>query len=181
MCAMIKKMLHTVYRLDKPVKVHLPDGSSRQVMVAGKVRLTKEIILTDVLYVPGFTNNLMSAAQLIQGSGIRCIFYPTHCIFQNTHDNRTIAAGRMERNLYIFETTVENHFLHLFRTEDMTLERWHQFLGHPSISTMRHMNQLSGMFRQQAVEAVEQCEICMRAKLTRDPFLSCVQENKSII
>lgn len=104
-----KEILHTIYRLNTPIKVHLPDGSSREVMVAGKVRLTKDIVLTDVLFVPGFTNNLLSVAQLLQGSGIRCIFYPTHCLFKDTYDNRTIAAGRMERNLYIFETTVENH------------------------------------------------------------------------
>lgn len=76
----------------------------------------------------------------------------------------------MDRNLYILETTVENHFTHLFRTEDMTLETWHQFLGHPSVSTLKHMKQLSHLFKQEAVTTIEQCDICMRAKQTRDHF-----------
>lgn len=61
-------------------------------------------------------------------------------------------------------------FTHLFRTEDMTLEKWHQFLGHPSFSTLKHMKQLSRLFQQQVVVAIKQCEICLRAKHTREPF-----------
>lgn len=102
------ELLHTTYRLDKPVVVHLPDGSSKQVRIAGTVRLTNEIVLSDVLYVPGFTNNLFSVAQLIQDSGVRCIFYQTYCIFQRIQDDKALSTGRMEKNLYIFETTVEN-------------------------------------------------------------------------
>lgn len=149
--------------------VHLPDGYSKQVRVAGKVRLTNEIILSDVLYVPGFTNNLIYIAQLIQDNGVGAFFFlSAYCIFQRIHDDKAIGTGIMERNLHIFETTVENHFTHLFRAADMTLEKWHQFFGYPSISTLKHMSQLSG--QKEAVQAVEQCEICMRAKHTRDPF-----------
>lgn len=32
------------------------------------------------------------------------------------------------------------------------------------------MPQLTGQFREAAVRAIEQCEVCMRAKHTRDPF-----------
>lgn len=70
-----KEMLHTTFRLDKPVVVNLPDGSTKEVKIAGKVRLTRAIMLSDVLYVPSFTNNLLSVAQLIQENDIRCIFF----------------------------------------------------------------------------------------------------------
>lgn len=73
-----REMLHMVYRLEKTAMVHLPDGSKREVTVAGNVRVNQDIVLENVLYVPGFTHNLLSVAQLIQDSGIRCIFYKTH-------------------------------------------------------------------------------------------------------
>lgn len=76
----------------------------------------------------------------------------------------------MERNLYIFETVVENHFTHFFKAEDMTLEKWHNFLGHPSLSTLRYMKQLNGQFVTDAVRAIENCGICMWARQTRDSF-----------
>lgn len=116
-----REMLHTIYRLERPVTIHLPDGSLRQVTVGGKVQLNKDIILEDVLFVPGFTHNLLSVAQLIHDSGVRCTFYPTHCTFQRGHNDQIIGMGKMENNLYVLETVVENHFTHLFRAEDMTL------------------------------------------------------------
>lgn len=54
-----------IYKLKKPVEVHLPDGSSNRVLSAGNMKLNKDIILVDVLYIPGFTHNLLSVAQLI--------------------------------------------------------------------------------------------------------------------
>lgn len=89
--------------------------------MAGKVRLNQDIVLSDVLYVPGFTHNLLSVAQLIQDRGIRCVFYETHCEFHRISDGKLIGTGRMQHNLYILDTIVENHFTHLFRTEEMTL------------------------------------------------------------
>lgn len=62
------------YKLEKPVEVHLPDGSSKRVYSAVKVKLNKDILLVDVLYIPGFTHNLLSVAQLIHDFGIKCIF-----------------------------------------------------------------------------------------------------------
>lgn len=78
--------------------------------------------------------------------------------------------GKMEHNLYILSTVVENHFTHFIRSEEMTLAKWHKFLGHPSITTLKHMPQLHGQFRDEVVRAIEHCETCIRAKHTREPF-----------
>lgn len=73
-----KEILQMAYRLEKVAMVHMPDGNTREVSVAGKVRVNQEIVLQDVLYVPGFTHNLLSVAQLIRDSGIRYVF--THIV-----------------------------------------------------------------------------------------------------
>lgn len=57
-----KELLHTTYKLERPVIVHLPDSATKRVSVAGKVQLNQGIVLCDVLYVPGFTYNLLSIA-----------------------------------------------------------------------------------------------------------------------
>lgn len=55
---------HTTYRLDNPIVIYLLDGSSREVAYAGKARISKDLILTNVLYVPGFTHNLIYVSQI---------------------------------------------------------------------------------------------------------------------
>lgn len=45
-------LLHTTYKLDTPTVINLPDGSSRAVAYVGNARINKDMILTDVLYVP---------------------------------------------------------------------------------------------------------------------------------
>lgn len=164
------ELLYTTYRLERPAIVHLPDGATKQVVTAGKVRINRDIVLSDVLYVPGFTHNLLSIAQLIQENEVRCTFYQTHCVFQKGNTNQVIGIGKMERNMYIMDAVEENHFCHFFRTKDMTLEKWHSFLGHPSWSTLQHMKHLRGTFKQDMIEALQNCEICMRAKQVRDSF-----------
>lgn len=98
------------------------------------------------------------------------MFYHTHCELQRTQDNRVLGIGKMEHNLYVLNTLAENHFTYFLKNEEMTVAKWHKFLGHPSLSTLRHMPQLRGQFREEAARAIEQCEVCMRAKHTRDPF-----------
>lgn len=75
------KLLDTTYRLDQEVKIYLPDGTSRIVTHGGKVKLNNYIVLIDVLYVPGFTHNLISVAQLIHALEVKCLFFKTHCVF----------------------------------------------------------------------------------------------------
>lgn len=53
------ELFSCTYKLSKLIKVHLPDSSSKKVISAGKVRLNKDILLVDVLYIPGFTHNLL--------------------------------------------------------------------------------------------------------------------------
>lgn len=60
------KLLHTTYKPDKPTVIYLPDGSSKNVAYAGKAKINKDMLLMDVLYVLGFTSNLISVSQLIK-------------------------------------------------------------------------------------------------------------------
>lgn len=77
-------LLHTTYKLDNPTSIFLPDGSSREVAYAGKAIINKDLVLHDVLYVPGFTNNLISISQLVRSMKLNCVFLPTHCFFRRS-------------------------------------------------------------------------------------------------
>lgn len=164
------ELLHTTYKLDKPTVIYLPDGSCRSVAFAGTARVSKDISLVDVLYVTCFTHNLLSVAQLVHIVGLKCIFYPTHCIFQKEQTNELVGVGKMKGNLYFIESVLENYYISFFDTKKMTAKDWHIFLGHPSITAMKHLNIGEGKFHSEALEVLENCEICLKAKQTREEF-----------
>lgn len=70
----------------------------------------------------------------------------------------------MVNNLYVIGTIAENHFCNMFDPKEMTIKKWHIFLGNPSPFAMKHMKSLSGMFIESVVQALENCEVCMKAK-----------------
>lgn len=164
------ELLHVTYPLQEVVMMHLPNGSSRAVRHGGKARINKDIMLVDVLYVPGFTHNLISVAHLIHDLGVKCLFYKTHCIFQKDSSDQLLGMEKMKGNLYVMETVSENYYCNFFNRRDMTVADWHVFLGHPSITTMKHMKVLNGKFHDEALKVLENCDICNRAKQTREPF-----------
>lgn len=163
-------MMVSIYRLEIPINVHLPDGSSKVVTHGGNARVSKNIFLKDVLLVHGFTHNLMSVAQLIQDSKVRLTFLPTHCVIQAHDNNKVLGMGKLMKNLYVIESIVENHFCNMLDPGEMTAQQWHVYIGHPSITTLKHMRCVSGSLTEEVVAELEQCEICLKAKQSSDPF-----------
>lgn len=151
-------LLTNIYQLEKPTKIYLPDGTSRLVNFGGVARLNKDITFTGVLFVPEFTHNLISIAQLIQEAGVRCLFYKTHCVFQKKGTDAVLRMGKMRENLYIYEEVIERHFCNLFKPMEMSLRSWHTFLGHPSITTMKHLPFLMEQHDEESFEVLRNCE-----------------------
>lgn len=99
-----------------------------------------------------------------------CSFYKSHCLIQRKDSEQVLEIGKLEKNLYVIESTVENHFCNFFNPKEMTLENCHVFLGHTSLSTLRHMKVLKGQFTHDILESIKNCEICVKAKHCKDPF-----------
>lgn len=163
-------MLVSSYRLEKPVNVHLPDGTVKIVTHCGDARINKYIYLKEVLLVPGFTHNLLSVAQLNQDSGTKCVFMDSHCVIQNKGNDKILGIGKMVNNLYLMETVAENYYCNLFDSRSLSAKQWHIFLGHPSLTTMKHIKGISVEFTDVIVQELEQCEICFKTKQCREPF-----------
>lgn len=164
------ELLYTTYDLESPTRICLPDGSSKTISHAGKVRLNKSVLLDEVLYVPGFTHNLLSVAQLVKTLDIKCTFHPTHCIFQRNNTDQVVGIQKLKGNLYVMDTVTEKYYLSFFNPREMDVRDWHIFMGHPSITAKKHMKIAGTPFHRDALEVLENCEICYRAKQTRDPF-----------
>jgi hypothetical protein len=91
-------------------QVRLPNGNYAKVTHIGTVRISATLVLTDVLCVPSFSFNLISASKLIKVLHCCLIFLAEYCFIQQLSGWRTIGMGREKAGLY--------HLLHDLTTLD---------------------------------------------------------------
>lgn len=162
------KLLYTTHKLDNSTIIFLPDGTSRIVAYARKAKINKDIVLEELLYVPGFTHNLISVAKLIEHLHIKCTFFSTHCTFQKINTDHLVEVGKVKDNLYIMDTVSEKYYISFFNPKDMSVQDWHVFMGHPSVTAMQYMQISKGQMHDEALKAIENCEVCIKSKQARD-------------
>lgn len=66
-------------------------------------------------------------------------FLPSHYLIRKQESDKIVVIGKMVKNLYVLEIVVEKYFCNMFDPREMTISQWHIFLGHPSITTLKHM------------------------------------------
>ncbi|KAK9715536.1 hypothetical protein RND81_06G171300 [Saponaria officinalis] len=85
--------------LPQPILVGLPDETTRTVTEVGEVQIHPEILLHDVLFVPGFKHSLMSVGKLLARDGLLIHFDVHHYMIQD-HAEVTLLLGQKEEGLY---------------------------------------------------------------------------------
>lgn len=76
----------------------------------------------------------------------------------------------MKGNLYVMDFVIEKYYISFFNPRDMGIHDWHNFLGHPSAISIRHMQFLEEKLHSEALKAIENCKICIKAKQARYQF-----------
>ena len=75
--------------------VYLPNGAKTVSTIVGRARLSPKIALTDVLYVPNLTCNLISIRQLISTINCQITFANALCVIQDRTSKMLIGAGEL--------------------------------------------------------------------------------------
>lgn len=88
----------------EPLHINLPNGSFVIVNQVGSVVLTKFITLSDVLYIPEFTFNLISVSSLITTHSYTVNFFLNSCVIQDLTRELSIGNGSRVGNLYYLIT-----------------------------------------------------------------------------
>lgn len=171
--------------------VRIADGSFSPVMGTGSVKLTKDLYLYSVLYVPKLNCNLLSISQLTRD--LKCVtkFYSNLCDFQAVDSGKVIGSAEMCGGLYLLkENNLPSRQVHpsscvsksgpnsvkfasnsasVFNSVSIESEvmLWHYRLGHPNLAYVEKLfphlfiNKKSKFY---------QCEICQLAKHTRHVY-----------
>lgn len=108
--------------------VILPNGDTIEATNVGTVRLSNTLVLTEVLVVPCFTFNLISASKLTLNHNCFLIFLHQYCFVQNLLTQRTIGMGKLEDGPYVFQISAQQ--LH----DKPSISCLHSGLQHTDIS-----------------------------------------------
>lgn len=118
-----------------------------------------------MLYVPNFKFNLLSVAKLTKE--LKCIanFFPDFCVYQDLWNGKVKGIGRERGGLYMLRGLLNRTkaLNAVNKTNRDTIEVWHNRLGHPSASVMKH---IVGLNNKNSNMLHANCLICPLAKQT---------------
>ena len=147
--------------------VNLPTGPKVRISGVGLVRLNKDILLQNVLFIPKFRLNLISISSLTSDIGSRVVFDPSCYEIQDPIRGLMNGKGRRIGNLYVLDT--ESPSVSVNAVVDIGM--WHKRLDHPSFSRLDVISEVLGTTRHKNKKNAF-CHTCHLAKQKKLSFPS---------
>ncbi|CAN1146609.1 Retrovirus-related Pol polyprotein from transposon TNT 1-94 [Linum perenne] len=158
--------------------ITLPTGSHASATHIGTIVLDCGLTLTNVLYIPDFSFNLLSISRITHDLPITFIFSGDQCLIQDQTSQKKIGLTKVHRGLYSlyspslnpkssmssnlsFAGSVQLNF------QPHSLDLWHCRLGHPSQSRIQLIH---NSHPQVSASHVSHCQPCHLAKQRCLPF-----------
>lgn len=104
-------------------KVNLPTEQTSSISHTGLVKLSNELKLNNVLYVPAFRHNLLSVKKLAQDSHCKVTFHSSFCIIQDSDTSIVKGVGKAVNGLYYLLNESIKEVLKLIKSK--ALEKLH--------------------------------------------------------
>jgi hypothetical protein len=177
-----KTVLHEYSESKEDCAVKVADGTLSKIEGTGRSRISKDMILKSVLYVPNLDCNLLSISKLTRDLKCMAKFFPNFCVFQDLASGKRIGSARMYSGLYLlknnlpFKCKAQNAVLFnpkgqsVFNThKDSNVMLWHYRLGHPNFVYLEKL--LPSLFINKSSKTFS-CEICQFSKHTRSNYPS---------
>jgi transposase InsO family protein len=146
-----------------------PNGTKALITRIGKLKLSNFVVLEDVLVVPEYYVNLMSVYRLAKDNKLGCWFDEHDCLIQDFARTKVLLTGKQVNGLHYFGRPTSGSFACKSSVNPSLTETklWHSRMGHPSfhvLNVLKHDLDL----KDNSLDIP--CEICQRAKKTRNPF-----------
>ncbi|KAE9592424.1 putative RNA-directed DNA polymerase [Lupinus albus] len=166
-----------------PILITLPNGQKINTSISGTVRLTNNIELKDVLFVPHFQVNLVSVHKLVKTLQCHLIFSQNQCVILQNISKKMIGSANLQQRLYALNLGVEKHSLFsssVFQSltnKHVETSLWHMRFGHVSKPILQL---LSKQFSFSWNKNILPCDVRHISKQKKLPFsLSATHTTKS--
>lgn len=150
-----------------PCIIGLPDGDHVVANKQGDFCLGGDLWLRGVLYSKDLTCSLISVATLLKLRKGCFMFTDELCVLQDRATKMVMGAGEECGGVYVLRGVIGAKS-HKAVNNSGSWDLWHRRLGHPSSRVISYLSSTLNIGKQENSENI--CDICLRAKQTRDCF-----------
>ncbi|XP_071693141.1 uncharacterized protein [Rutidosis leptorrhynchoides] len=164
---------------DLNFSVNYPNGTNAKIFQMGNLELSNNIKLYDVLVIPQYCVSLLSVNKLIKDSNLVVSFDINKCYIQDLLQKRLMGTGSESDGLNFFDECVNGKTImsNVSNNSKFKTSIWYNRLGHPASQVLNilktHLNLNNTDFN-------EPCDICHKAKQTREPFPLSEHKTKGV-
>ncbi|KAJ8774308.1 hypothetical protein K2173_011111 [Erythroxylum novogranatense] len=167
---------YAAYKQISPIRVTLPNGTKVLATFSGTVFFSKDLFLTDVLYIPGFAFNILSVTRLTSCLPCFLTFQLSTCCIQALPSRKMIGTANENHGLYILDLPSKTFSFSASVATAIPQNLWHHRLGHVSDSRLKLFKPYIPDLHFSSTAA---CDTCHFAKQKKLPFpVSFTQSNK---
>ncbi|GJZ06282.1 ribonuclease H-like domain-containing protein [Tanacetum coccineum] len=172
-------MVNVVDISDLKITVGHPNGTLAVISHVGNLKLANNVMLYDVLVVPGYCVSLLFVNKLIRDSKMFVDFGENKCYIQDLKREKILGTGSESGGLYLFYVNKSNCIGQSNMVMNFYVSKllWHNRLGHPADQVLSVLKKDLNIFDN---TYVPMCEICYRAKQTREPFPLSGHKSKTL-
>ncbi|WVZ10188.1 hypothetical protein V8G54_014718 [Vigna mungo] len=169
----------TSYQKINPIPICLPNGKIIHANYKGTVRFNTKLSLSNVLYVPDFSFNLVSVSQLIAQHKCQLIFSPSGCIMQDIYSQEKIGLIRHHNGLYLLDPFICKIRINCTPVVCSVKHThlWHARLGHLSHDRLQLLQHKHGYINTD--DNNNFCDACHRAKQKKLPYTASTSTSLS--
>ena len=152
--------------VDNQEKITFGDNSKGKVKGLGKVAISNDNSITNVLYVQSLSFNLLSVGQLCD-LGFECLFKKKEVIVTKEDDNEVIFKGFRHNNLYVVDfSSDEVDVKTCLFTKTSLGWLWHRRLAHVGMGTLKKLmkKELIRGLKDVTFEKDKLCSACQAGK-----------------
>jgi hypothetical protein len=152
--------------VDEQDKITFGDNSKGKVQGLGKVTISNDLSISNVLLVAPLSFNMLSVGQLCD-LGLQCLFTPTEVVVSKMDDESMVFKGFRYNNLYLVDFSSEDANLRTCLFTKASLGwLWHRRLAHVGMSTLKKVlkkDMVRGL-KDVVFEKDELCSACQAGK-----------------
>ncbi|GJX21812.1 ribonuclease H-like domain-containing protein [Tanacetum coccineum] len=157
-----------------------PNGTLATISHVGNLKLSNNVLLYDILVVPSYCVSLSFVNKLIRDSKMYVGFDEDKCYIQDLKKEKVLGIGSESGGLYLFDMDKVNFVgkSNMVPCFSVSKPLSHNRLGHPSDQVLSVLQSDLNITKNYFVPV---CEVCHRAKQTRDTFTLSDHKSKGLV